>query len=243
MLIIVFNFVVYQNSYSQGTSNAVLQGTNKVVSYLQNKYLNLQIVQIYKRNIISPNINQNSLNDHYNSYYKLTNNKPKAEGTCAEVATALLTKAHKVNQGSYEYIFRTVMNTAVDNKYWTAKYGTYSGNIDALVTKSFKFWNSTKTGNNDHFNIYTTFVNNINSGKTSVFSCLDQQHAWRVGYAEYDIKYSQKILCSYITISKTERFIIVNDGWTGVEDGSDYVQYSYYPASSISSIFTLTKVV
>lgn len=136
------------------------------------------------------------------------------------------------------------MNTAKDNGYWKKNYGTLQASIDSLVTKSFKFWGSSKKGNNDHLNIYSNLVKNIDNGYTSVFSCSNHSmHA--VGYATYNIQYTEKILFFINkTTTKNEYFVVVNDGWFNSTNNSENKQYSYYPASLISSItFSLTKVV
>ncbi|MDR0751635.1 MAG: hypothetical protein LBF12_03480 [Christensenellaceae bacterium] len=244
VLIGLGNFIVLPELFATGDSSLVLHDPQSVISYLNKNYKNLTVNSIYKKIIPNENIKQSALNSYYNNYYNITNEKETVKGTCSEVAVTLLTKAHKVNQGSYQYIFRTVMNTAVDNGYWKEKYGTYQAKIDSLVTKSFDFWGSSKKGNNDHLNIYSNLVENIDNGKTSVFSCSDHSmHA--VGYAVYDIKYSPKILFFYgKPIAKKEYFVVVNDGWHDANTNTENKQYSYYPASAISSItFVLTKVV
>ncbi|MDR0752020.1 MAG: hypothetical protein LBF12_05530 [Christensenellaceae bacterium] len=245
MQILISYLLISDGLYATGTYADVLHDTNEVFEYIDRTYSNkqeLQFLSAYKKIIPNSNLDQGAFNNYYNDFYNYTSKDTMVSGTCSEVAVTLLTKAHKVNQGSYEYIFRTVMNTAKGNGYWKSDKGTNSAQIDSLVTKTFDFLNSSKKGNNDHLNIFSNLVNNIDSGKTSVFSCIGHSmHA--VGYAEYSIKYSEKILFFKRNVAKTEYFVIVNDGWFNASSNEKNEQYSYYPASLISTRFTLTKVV
>jgi hypothetical protein len=246
MTMLLTFFLLTHNLSTTGTSDSLLNDSQSVINYINKLYPNKKDFKISitsNKTIPSVNLKQSTYNSYYNSYYNLTGDD-MVEGTCSEIAVALLAKSHKVNQGSYEYLFRTVMNTAMDNGYWTKKYGTFQAKIDSLVTKSFKFWKSNKKGNNDHLSIYTNHVKNINAGSTTIFSCSNHSmHG--VGYVEYKIQYTEKILFFIpSTVTQTEMFVIVNDGWFNATSNIDNYQYSYYPVRLISSVtFALTKVV
>jgi hypothetical protein len=95
----ICNYFILPKLYSKGDSSFVLHDTASVASYLNKNYKNLKINSTYKKFIPSANIDQDLLNEYYNSFYNITDTKKTVEGTCAEVAVTLLAKSHNINQG------------------------------------------------------------------------------------------------------------------------------------------------
>jgi hypothetical protein len=69
-----------------------------------------------------------------------------------------------------------------------------------------------------------------------------------VGYVEYTVKYTQKVLFVKTTKTVTEKFVVVNNGWDDATTDTNNKQYSYYPEELITNTilnnpFRLTKIV
>ncbi|MDR0696534.1 MAG: hypothetical protein LBF68_03185 [Christensenellaceae bacterium] len=228
------------NNLELGTAADLLNSQSLVVSHLKSKYngkLSLSISLSKHKLISSPNISQGTHNYYYKAKTGISVN-----GTCSEIATTLLIRSHGRDgrNSSYE-TFKTVMDVAIYNAYWTTD-GTSGSVIDNLVTKSFFATGSSKRGNNDYVSIYNTLTKNIDDGYTTILSVISHSmHA--VGYAYYTVTYKTKFLFITTSTTKEEKFVIVNDGWKDATDNLNNDQYSYYPESSFSySEFVLTKV-
>ncbi|MBE5964409.1 MAG: hypothetical protein E7252_05660 [Lachnospira sp.] len=242
---------------AMGTSASIMDELSKVENYIYDKYSDYKDIDISlekDKYIDTKNYNQ----DVWNNWYYLDTGI-KAGGTCTVVATASLLEycGNKYNisaikdrtakpNGTY-IIFCEIIDNMWFYGHATSKQirGVSHSRLDSNLTQMFTKYGSSLKGNNDYYDIYDSLKSEVNSDKPVLFSMIGHTTVG-AGYVEYEVEYTKKYWWGKQDGYATEKFIVVNDGWTN-SIAYPKRQYSYFPEREIDTgiyryQFGITKV-
>lgn len=237
---------------SSGTTADLIYSVEDMNNHIRQKY-NKENVSDLKFKISSYkvlksiNIGQKDINRHY-ILTKGVNSK--ADKTCVEVASTILSYMYSTEKNDYNEIFCKILDYAKEKGYHNSDLGTNGNKVEKIIKQAFSLNNSTKDikVKKKIKNVYDTLKENINNDKLTYFNITD--HAMvGAGYIEYTVTWKQDFRFLFFKKTQeyecTEKFIVVNAGCSSkvLEDeftfdciGKDNV-YQIYPEDRIKVDF------
>jgi|GEM_PF-2508291 len=198
-------------------------------------------VPIYEKRLDTKNYSQNTMNYYYNNIFSTS-----IGGTCTIVAaTSIMEYFSRVkNEFEFNKVYTLYVNGIVTYNiqnekdafvgiYKIAKAsgmilpfnkGTLSPDHNILINRTFSFFESNNTGT-DHLDVFDTVVSETKAGRPVLFNVSNHTMV-ATGFRKYFVSYTETTGALWwkktVNVYVTEGVLVVNDGWSNVN------QYSYY---------------
>lgn len=210
------NECISYTNYS--VKNYLTSEYGKIISYSENTSNKFLINNV-------KNFSQSDLNDYYNSI-KNDGTSNDITGTCTIVGCLGMVYyfGNNLNEYVVEYyedMFVKIYDNCLNAGYTTRQSGTSKTKVNNCLSKAFDTYYSNRSGNTEWYYLYKKLNKFIREENTPVLFDLTNHTVVACGFTTYDFSYEETYTTGSLwwkeektrTVSTSEEFIIVNEGW------------------------------